>query len=116
MRRMLGQGDAYFDDACYERRMIVRNVALLPPELLNEVNVLIVAAGHEVATKKAGAESSSVRRKWRKSRFRQLDELPRQRFRPTASPKKGLFAKHYFATTAFIANADKIVFQTASVQ
>ena len=51
---MMGHGDADFDNACNERRMIVHNDALLTPKLLGEVNGLVVAAGQEVAKRKLG--------------------------------------------------------------
>ena len=60
VRRMMGHGDACFDKTCYERRTVARNIALPAPELLSDVNGLIVAAGHEAAKKKPG-ESLAAR-------------------------------------------------------
>ena len=60
VRRMMGHGDAVFDGTRYERRTIAGNVSLLAPELLNDVNGLIVAAGHEVSKRKPG-ESLAAR-------------------------------------------------------
>ena len=60
VRQMMGHGDAVFDGPRYERRTIAGNVSLPAPELLNDVNGLIVAAGHEVSKRKPG-ESLAAR-------------------------------------------------------
>ena len=45
--------DVWFDPCRYERQNIMDNVGLLTPELLREVNRLVVSTGHKVAGKKA---------------------------------------------------------------
>lgn len=52
LRQMLGHGA--FDDASYHLQTLKDNVSLLSPELLDEINQLVVAAGHGVVKKKAG--------------------------------------------------------------
>ena len=54
VREMLGHGDNAFDDFRYGRRLIMDNVALLSPELLREINRLVVGTGHAVSKKKPG--------------------------------------------------------------
>lgn len=53
LREMLGHGWA--ERERYERQNLIDNVSLMTPELLQEVNALIVSSGHEVARKKPGA-------------------------------------------------------------
>ena len=53
VRRMLGCSDV-FARPTWSQRTLVRNVALLTPELLAEVNRLVVEAGHELAGQLAG--------------------------------------------------------------
>ncbi len=53
LREMLGHG--WLERARYERQNLIDNVSLMMPELLAEVNALLVASGHEVARKKPGA-------------------------------------------------------------
>ena len=55
LRLMLGHSEVLDEDATYEHQTVVDNVSLLTPELLSEVNRLVVVAGHEVAGKKPGA-------------------------------------------------------------
>ena len=52
IREMLGHGA--FDDVSYHLQTLKDNVSLLTPELLREINQLIVAAGHVLVKKKAG--------------------------------------------------------------
>ena len=52
LRRFLGHADVW-DDHRYSYQRLVDNVGLLRPELLVEVNHLIVESGHGVAGKKA---------------------------------------------------------------
>ena len=47
VRRMLGLSEV-FDNTAYSYRTLLRNVALLTPELLAAVNRLVVGAGHEL--------------------------------------------------------------------
>ena len=54
LRRFLGHADVW-DDHRYSYQRLVDNVGLLRPELLVEVNHLIVESGHGVAGKKPGA-------------------------------------------------------------
>ena len=54
VREMLGHGDDAVDGFRYGRRLIMNNVALLSPELLREVNRLVVETGHAVSKKKPG--------------------------------------------------------------
>ena len=54
IRKMLGHGMDGIDNTYYVRARIVDNVALLTPELLREVNRLVVSTGHTVAKKKPG--------------------------------------------------------------
>lgn len=51
VRQMLGHSD-FFDTASYNMQTIKDNVRLLTPELLLEINQLIVKAGHELLGKK----------------------------------------------------------------
>lgn len=50
LREMLGHGA--FDDVTYHFQTLKDNVSLLTPELLDEINQLIVAAGHVLVKKK----------------------------------------------------------------
>lgn len=50
LREMLGHGA--FDDVTYHFQTLKDNVSLLTPELLDEINILVVNAGHVVAKKK----------------------------------------------------------------
>ena len=52
IREMLGHGA--FDDVRYHFQTLKDNVSLLTPELLDEINHLIVNAGHALVKKKAG--------------------------------------------------------------
>ena len=52
IREMLGHGA--FDDVHYHFQTLKDNVSLLTPELLDEINQLIVQAGHGLVKKKAG--------------------------------------------------------------
>ena len=53
VREMLGIG--LFDEGYkFERQTLIDNVGLLTPELLREINALVVEMGHEVARKKPG--------------------------------------------------------------
>lgn len=50
LREMLGHG--MFDDAAYHHQTLKDNVSLLTSQLLDEINILVVNAGHVVAKKK----------------------------------------------------------------
>jgi transposase, IS5 family len=52
LREMLGHGS--FDRANYHYQTLKDNVKLFTPELLDEINQLVVASGHLVAKKKSG--------------------------------------------------------------
>ena len=52
LREMLGHGD--FDKAPYHFQTLKDNVSLLTPELLDDINKLIVGTGHELVKKKGG--------------------------------------------------------------
>ncbi len=52
LREMLGHGD--FDKSPYHFQTLKDNVSLLTPKLLDEINQLIVSAGHELVKKKDG--------------------------------------------------------------
>jgi transposase, IS5 family len=52
LREMLGHG--IFDRANYHYQTLKDNVRLFTPELLDEINQLVVASGHLVAKKKSG--------------------------------------------------------------
>ena len=52
LRQFLGHVDIW-DEHYYTYQTLVDNVSLLPPELLVEINYLIVESGHVVARKKA---------------------------------------------------------------
>ena len=54
LRRFLGHSDVW-DEHRYKYQTLVDNVSLLRPELLVEVNQLIVESGHAVAGKEPGA-------------------------------------------------------------
>ena len=51
LREMLGHGA--FDDVAYHHQTLKDNVILLTPELLDEINQQVVAAGHVLVKKKA---------------------------------------------------------------
>ena len=51
IRQMLGHSDI-FEKFCYELQTIKDNVRLLTPELLEEINQIIVKAGHQLLSKK----------------------------------------------------------------
>ena len=53
VRKMLGHGDDRVDGYQYSRQTISANVALLPPELLHEVKILVESTEHAVAKKRA---------------------------------------------------------------
>lgn len=55
VRQMLGHGD-YFDKEPYDMQTLKDNVKLLTPELLAEINEVIVTAGHELLGKKKESE------------------------------------------------------------
>ena len=60
VRQMLGHADI-FDEASYNLQTIKDNVRLLTPELLEEINQLIVKAGHELLGKKKRSAAWAVR-------------------------------------------------------
>ena len=51
IREMLGHAD-FFDEMDYQLQTIKDNVALLTPELLDEINQIVVKAGHALVKKK----------------------------------------------------------------
>jgi hypothetical protein len=51
IRQMLGHGLRDEDDV-YQLQTLKDNISLLTPEVLNEINVVVVKAGHEVVKKK----------------------------------------------------------------
>ena len=52
VRMMLGHGDDSGDGFRYSRWSISTNVAVISPELLHEVHLLVVSTGHAVARKR----------------------------------------------------------------
>ncbi len=54
VRQMLGLGAAGFDSGRFGLQTVIDNVALLSADLLEQVNRVIVAAGHEVAGRQPG--------------------------------------------------------------
>lgn len=54
LREMLGHG--YFDEEYYELQTLKDNVRLLTPEVLAEINQIVVGAGHQLLKKKADAK------------------------------------------------------------
>ena len=53
VRMMLGHGDDGSDGFRYSRWSVRTNMAAVSPELLHEVNLLVVSTGHAVARKRA---------------------------------------------------------------
>ena len=53
VRQMMGHSD-FVDDTYYEYQTVIDNISLLAPELLAEVQKLVVKTGHEVAKKNLG--------------------------------------------------------------
>lgn len=53
LRQMLGHG-GYADNYEYELQTIIDNVSVLSPELLKEINSIVVESGHAVSKKKPG--------------------------------------------------------------
>lgn len=51
VRQMLGQYPDMDEDMQFNRQSLIDNVSLLKPEILGEVNVLVVATGQGVALK-----------------------------------------------------------------
>ncbi|PNX48119.1 MAG: transposase [Thermoplasmata archaeon M8B2D] len=51
IRKMLGHG-GFDDDFMYTRRTIINNVSLFTPEVLDEINQIVVKAGHDLVKKK----------------------------------------------------------------
>jgi len=51
IRKMLGHG-AFDEDFMYIRKTIINNVSLFTPEILDEINQVIVKSGHEIVKKK----------------------------------------------------------------
>ncbi len=50
IRQMLGIGK--FDKTCFELKTIQNNVRLFTPEILDQINTVIVKFGHKVVSKK----------------------------------------------------------------
>jgi hypothetical protein len=51
IRKILGHG-GFDDDFMYTRRTIINNVSLFTPEVLDEINQIVVKAGHDLVKKK----------------------------------------------------------------
>jgi hypothetical protein len=51
IRKMLGHG-GFDDDFMYTRRTIINNVSLFTPEVLDEINQIVVKAGHGLVKKR----------------------------------------------------------------
>lgn len=51
IRQMLGHGE-FDEDFMYTRRTIINNVTLFTPEILDEINEIVVKAGHDLVKKK----------------------------------------------------------------
>ena len=51
IRQMLGHG-AFDEDFMYTRRTIINNVSLFTPEILDEINQIVVKVGHDLVKKK----------------------------------------------------------------
>ena len=60
IRSMRGHSD-WLDRTEYPMQTLKDNVGLLTPELLQEINVLVVAAGHDLVKKKCWRDSSQMR-------------------------------------------------------
>jgi len=54
LRQMLGHSDFYTDDYQYNLQTLKDNVTLLTPELLDEINQIVIRAGHVLLKKKDG--------------------------------------------------------------
>jgi len=52
LRKMLGHSD-FYDETYYNLQTIKDNVSLLTPELLEQINIIVVNAGHELVKKKS---------------------------------------------------------------
>ena len=50
IRQMLGMG--MFDETYFELKTIQNNIKLFTPEILNQINIVIVKLGHKVSSKK----------------------------------------------------------------
>ena len=55
VREMMGLDPVFDEGVVFNRQTLIDNVSLMTPELLREVNALVVATGHKVAGKKPGA-------------------------------------------------------------
>jgi len=51
IRKMIGHG-SFTDDYQYKLQTVKDNVTLLTPEILDEINIIVVEAGHEIVKKK----------------------------------------------------------------
>lgn len=55
IREMVGHG-SFTDDYEYKLQTVKDNVTLLTPEILDEINILVVEAGHNIVKKKEGEQ------------------------------------------------------------
>ncbi len=60
VRQMLGLGVARFDRGQFHLQTVINNVALLPADLLEKVNRVLMAAGHAVAGGQPGASLAGL--------------------------------------------------------
>jgi IS5 family transposase len=56
LRKMLGDGKTDFDDGQYALQTIRDNIVLLTPQMLDEINQVVVKAGHSIITTKKEQE------------------------------------------------------------
>ena len=62
IREMLGHGA--FEDVCYHHQTLKDNVSLLSPELLDEINQLVVKSGHALMTNTKGKKKRRTSPAW----------------------------------------------------
>ncbi len=55
LRQMLGHANDFGDRTTYHLQTIIDNVCLLTPEMLEEINVVVVACGHRTVRNGSGA-------------------------------------------------------------
>jgi len=53
IREVVGHG-SFTDDYQYKLQTVKDNVTLLTPEILDEINIIVVEAGHKIVSKKRG--------------------------------------------------------------
>ena len=59
LRQMLGHGDAWADKTRYHLQTLKDNLTLFTPEILDKINLEVVAAGHQLLKKKRQKSSST---------------------------------------------------------